>query len=281
MMRRGTELLRVTATGRGETFLSTHVTSLAGTPAASPLGYFSWTFGQAARDPYYILVIIYIFYPYFSNTVVGDPVRGQARLGAVTPSPSVPPSGIMRRVVADRGDLACLLTLRSEVISRKICILGDFAVGKTSLVDRFLGDRFFGKYHASIGAKVDTKDAALPDGSSVRLAVWDIAGTDAPTEVFLRYLRGSSGYLLVADGTRAESLSRALELRDAVESHLAVLPFVGLINKADLTDQQEIDDGMLAPLRKANETWLRTSAFDGANVERAFYLLLRAMEQGE
>ena len=55
--------------------------SLAGGPAASPLGYYSWTFGQAARDPYYILVIIYIFYPYFSSTVVGDPIQGQSLIG--------------------------------------------------------------------------------------------------------------------------------------------------------------------------------------------------------
>lgn len=55
--------------------------SLAGTKAASPLGYLSWTFGQGARDPYYILVVIYIFFPYFSNTVVGDPVQGQSLLG--------------------------------------------------------------------------------------------------------------------------------------------------------------------------------------------------------
>jgi UMF1 family MFS transporter len=64
--------------------LTSNAISLAGTPAASPLGYFSWTFGQAARDPYYILVIIYIFYPYFSNTVVGDPVEGQALIGYIT-----------------------------------------------------------------------------------------------------------------------------------------------------------------------------------------------------
>lgn len=55
--------------------------SLAGTPAAGPLGYTSWALGQGARDPYYILVVIYIFYPYFSNTVVGDPVEGQSLLG--------------------------------------------------------------------------------------------------------------------------------------------------------------------------------------------------------
>nr|MBC8188711.1 MFS transporter [Pseudomonadota bacterium] len=60
---------------------STHELSLAGTPAAGPLGYVSWAFGQGARDPYYILVVIYIFYPYFSNTVVGDPVEGQSLLG--------------------------------------------------------------------------------------------------------------------------------------------------------------------------------------------------------
>ncbi len=64
--------------------MNTNAVSLAGTPAASPLGYFSWTFGQGARDPYYILVIIYIFYPYFSNTVVGDPVRGQSLIGYIT-----------------------------------------------------------------------------------------------------------------------------------------------------------------------------------------------------
>ena len=61
--------------------MSTRAVSLAGTPAASPLGYYSWTFGQAARDPYYIMVVIYIFFPYFSNSVVGDPVRGQALIG--------------------------------------------------------------------------------------------------------------------------------------------------------------------------------------------------------
>ncbi|MFT7652923.1 MAG: UMF1 family MFS transporter [Limisphaerales bacterium] len=57
---------------------------MAGTPAATPLGYLSWTFGQGARDPYYILVIIYIFYPYFSSTVVGDPIQGQALIGYIT-----------------------------------------------------------------------------------------------------------------------------------------------------------------------------------------------------
>jgi UMF1 family MFS transporter len=60
--------------------------SLAGTPAASPLGYYSWAFGQAARDPFYIMVVIYIFFPYFSSVVVGDPVRGQSLIGYINAS---------------------------------------------------------------------------------------------------------------------------------------------------------------------------------------------------
>ena len=58
--------------------------TLNGNKAASPLGYLSWAACQGARDPYYILVVIYIFYPYFSNVVVGDPVRGQSLLGYTT-----------------------------------------------------------------------------------------------------------------------------------------------------------------------------------------------------
>ena len=61
--------------------MSTPNLSIAGTPAAAPLGYFSWTSGQLGRDPYYILVVIYIFFPYFSSVVVGDPVYGQTLIG--------------------------------------------------------------------------------------------------------------------------------------------------------------------------------------------------------
>jgi len=161
--------------------------------------------------------------------------------------------------------------------ARKICILGDFAVGKTSLVSRFVRNQFSRKYLTTIGVRVDVKEVALPDGTPYKLAVWDLAGTDTPTSLFLRYLRGSSGYLLVADGTRADTLDRALELREAIESHLSVLPFVGLINKVDLAGQQEIDAARLALLRDANETWLECSALDGTNVEQAFGLLLGAM----
>jgi len=53
------------------------VLSISGQPAAAPLGYRSWAVFEGARNPYVILVTIYIFAPYFSTTIVGDPVKGQ------------------------------------------------------------------------------------------------------------------------------------------------------------------------------------------------------------
>jgi small GTP-binding protein len=162
------------------------------------------------------------------------------------------------------------------VEAHKICVLGDFAVGKTCLVSRFVYNRFSHKYLASVGVKADIKEVVLAGARPRRLVVWDIAGTGTPTELFLRYVRGASGYLLVADGTRGETLDRALELHEAVESHLAPLPFVGVINKADLTSQ-EIDEDRLARLEKGEQIWLRSSALDGANVDSAFELLFRKL----
>ena len=122
--------------------------------------------------------------------------------------------------------------------AHKICVLGDFATGKTSLVARFVQDSFVTAYQTTVGVKVDAKDVVLADGRPRRLAIWDVAGTGTPTELFLRYLRGASGYLLVADATRADTLERALEIRAAVESQLPAIPGVHLVNKVDLEERQ-------------------------------------------
>jgi small GTP-binding protein len=163
--------------------------------------------------------------------------------------------------------------------ARKICVLGDFATGKTSLVARFVHDSFLTTYHTTVGVKVDARDLVLADGRARRLAIWDVAGTGTPTELFLRYLRGASGYLLVADATRAETLERALEIRAAVESLLPAIPSVNLVNKVDLAERQELDEVRVARLAGAGEGWLRGSARTGENVERAFARLLERMER--
>lgn len=95
------------------------------------------------------------------------------------------------------------------MISRKICMLGAYAVGKTSLVRKFVHGVFSEKYLTTIGAKIDKKELVV-DGTELTLVLWDLAGEDGFEKVRLSYLRGSSGYLLVVDGTREASLQTAI-----------------------------------------------------------------------
>jgi UMF1 family MFS transporter len=97
--------------------------SIAGTPAASPLGYYSWTFGQAARDPLYIMVIIYIFFPYFSNVVVGDPIRGQTLIGYLNAGAGV----FMALTIPFMGAIADKIGRRKPWIFVSHCVLAVIA----------------------------------------------------------------------------------------------------------------------------------------------------------
>jgi small GTP-binding protein len=161
--------------------------------------------------------------------------------------------------------------------ARKICLLGDFAVGKTSLVQRFVHNQFSPRYLSTIGVKVDTKELTLGDGRGLKLAIWDLAGAETPTELMVRYTRGAAGCLLVADATRAETLGGCLRLRDAVTGALGPLPYVVLVNKGDLTESRETDSGEARSLLPDALDWIDTSALTGAGVERAFGLLAERM----
>ncbi len=157
----------------------------------------------------------------------------------------------------------------------KICLLGDFSVGKTSTARRFVSNAYDDKYLTTVGVKIDTKVLTLEDGRSIKFVVWDIAGTDTATPIFNSYLRGAAAYLLVVDGTREETLDAALGLAEQLQSALGALPWVGLLNKADLVEQWAIDDARIQALSASGQTWLKTSALTGDNVEEAFAMLAR------
>jgi small GTP-binding protein len=89
------------------------------------------------------------------------------------------------------------------MMQKKICMLGAFAVGKTSLVARFVESIFSDRYHTTVGVKIEKKTLQV-SGQQWNLIVWDLAGEDEFMQIRMSYLRGSSGYLLVADGTRPD-----------------------------------------------------------------------------
>jgi small GTP-binding protein len=156
------------------------------------------------------------------------------------------------------------------MIQKKICMLGSFAVGKTSLVAQFLTQGFSEKYHTTVGVKIDKKTVEVSSGP-VDLILWDIQGEDSSQQLYLSYLRGVSGYLLVIDGTRRSTLHTAIAIQANVTTLLGPqVPFVALVNKQDLEAEWEVQEGDLQEL--AGRSWYvaKTSAKTGAEVERAF-----------
>jgi small GTP-binding protein len=162
------------------------------------------------------------------------------------------------------------------VIQKKICLLGGFGVGKTSLVAQFVHSIFSDKYLTTIGVKIDKKSVAV-DPDHVELVIWDIYGHDDFQKLRVSYLRGASGYLLVADGTRAATLETAVELQHLAQQTIGEVPFILALNKADLRDEWQITDKAIDELVGRGWRVLRTSAKTGDMVEGAFASLARAM----
>lgn len=165
------------------------------------------------------------------------------------------------------------------MIQKKICMLGGFAVGKTSLTSRFVHSIFSDKYLTTVGVKIEKKAVDLGQ-TTVELIVWDLYGEDEFQKTRASYLRGASGYLLVVDGTRPATLETALGLHDLAQRTIGRVPFVLLANKTDLSAQWQLDEGALAKLAERGWQVVRTSAKTGAGVPEAFSDLARAMLRG-
>ena len=165
------------------------------------------------------------------------------------------------------------------MIHKKLCMIGAFAVGKTSLVARFVKSIFSEKYLTTVGVKIDKKSLSVGD-QEMTLILWDLAGEDEFMQVRMSYLRGSAGYFLVADGTRRATLDKAIELQQRAENEIGKVPFILLINKSDLKDEWEIQDSEIASLIARGWVVLETSAMTGVNVEEAFQSIGEKMVSG-
>ncbi|MBK9259094.1 MAG: GTP-binding protein [Polyangiaceae bacterium] len=162
---------------------------------------------------------------------------------------------------------------------RKICLLGPTGVGKTSLVMRFVRSIFSDAYHTTIGTKIETKQVQCGE-RSVDLVIWDLSGEDEFQRVRLSYLRGSAGYLVVADGTRRHTLETALTLDSAAADVIGDAPRVLVLNKSDLRVFWEINDNDEKDLVAKGWPLVETSAKTGAGVEDAFLVLTQALLNG-
>lgn len=167
-------------------------------------------------------------------------------------------------------------------LTSKICVVGDFAVGKTSTVERFVNNHFSAKYLTTVGVKIDTREITLPEKGVVqKLVLWDVAGKDCFGAVEFAYLRGAAGIIYVADGTRSPTIATAQELRRQFESRSGEIPNVFLLNKSDLTSAWEMSERQVDELRRDEENLFVTSAKTGDSVDTALILLANLIAERE
>jgi len=169
------------------------------------------------------------------------------------------------------------------MVKKKICMLGSFGVGKTSLTSRFVLSMFDESYHTTIGVKVDKKVVQV-NGSDLTLMLWDMAGEEENLPIKLNYVSDAAGYFLVIDGSRAKTLDVAISIQERVRTNVGNLPFVVAINKADERENWEVRASQLEELVARGWPLFETSAKTGERVEDAFLtlaeLVLKPQDEG-
>jgi small GTP-binding protein len=166
------------------------------------------------------------------------------------------------------------------MMQKKICLLGTFSVGKTSLTERFVRSVFSERYQTTVGVRIHKRAVAVAN-QMLDLIIWDLAGEDEFVSLRVSYLRGASGYILVADGTRPETLDNAIDLQHRAQDALGDVPFILIVNKADRSADWAIGEDVLSELERKKWLLYRTSAKTGQGVEDAFTRLAGEVLSGQ
>jgi small GTP-binding protein len=167
-------------------------------------------------------------------------------------------------------------------VKAKVCLVGDVAVGKTSLIKRFVLDDFDDRYVATVGTKVTKKSVevmwkGLP--ANLDLMVWDIMG-EKGFRALLRdaYFEGSQGVIAVCDLTRKDTFYDLNNWVQMIRKQLGGVPIVFLGNKMDLTERLVVTLEELARMGTIhNAPHFLASAKTGAGVNEAFRSLADAI----
>lgn len=157
--------------------------------------------------------------------------------------------------------------------SKKVILAGSFGVGKTSLFNQFIYNKFDDKYLTTIGVKVNKKVVDI-DGRELSILLWDIAGEVSQDKVPVTYFLGASGVIYVFDLSRPTTYKNIVEDIEYLKGILdgGVIRVVG--NKRDLVTDEELEN-----IRKELELSfdIATSAKTGENVEELFFDIGKAL----
>jgi len=167
-------------------------------------------------------------------------------------------------------------------LKAKICLVGEVAVGKSSLIRRFVLDSFEDRYIATVGTKVTKKTIEVAwrgQPAQLDLIIWDIMGERGfRTLLKEAYFHGAQAVLAACDVTRRDTFYDLNNWINLSRQELGDVPIVFLANKVDLADRivvsredfARLGDQQLAP-------YFFTSAKNGENVEEAFRAVATAV----
>lgn len=156
------------------------------------------------------------------------------------------------------------------MIRKKILLIGDFSVGKTSLIRRYVDGAFDDSYLTTIGVKISKKLIVVQE-VECELLIWDIEGATAVKSIPHSYFKGASGAIFVCDVNRSETVQR---LEEHIHTFLSVnnnAKHVVAYNKSDLLTMAQKEALTL------DENTFLTSAKDDINVEELFTSLTNEM----
>lgn len=157
---------------------------------------------------------------------------------------------------------------------KKICLLGDGAVGKTSLIRKYVWDAFDDKYITTIGAKVTKKVVNFEEkGTEFKCAmmIHDIVGQVEFEKIHKQYYRGSEGAFLVCDLTRKDTLEHIGWWLESLSEVVGKVPIILIGNKLDLEKDYQVSfKDVAGQAKEFGCPYFLTSAKTGENVEKAF-----------
>lgn len=162
-------------------------------------------------------------------------------------------------------------------LARKLCLLGDFSVGKTSLIRRYVHDDFSLDYRATVGVQVhqyqdeiDTEDGL----TQLSQVIWDVEGSRFGRELVTNYILGSAGAVIVGDATRSDAVASMSSHAKTFLDILPGRPVVFAMNKSDLLADPKGTDAEALTETFGGEL-VHTSALTGTAVRKLFHALGR------
>ncbi|MFX1315402.1 MAG: GTP-binding protein [Promethearchaeota archaeon] len=173
-------------------------------------------------------------------------------------------------------------TIPTGDFSTKLILTGDFAVGKTSLILKFVQNLFYDSYSSTIGVDISQKEIKIGENTKIKFVIWDIGGQITQMAPYRkRFYQGANSAFIVVDRTRPDTLDSVETWYNDIKKHIPYEMNIIIVgNKSDLVDQINIsEDDIRIVAEKFGFHYIFTSAKSGENVNESFlYIAYKFLE---